>query len=70
MQLVSLASCFVLQNNLKWKYKDLREVLDENRVIAKKEKREFIIDEMLHVLDEYDEYKLQNKNIRSTDEER
>ncbi len=51
-------------------YEKLREVLDENRVIAKKEKREFIIDEMLHVLDEYDEYKLQNKDIRSTDEER
>ena len=29
-------------------------------IIAKKEKREFIIDEMLHVLDEYDEYELQN----------
>lgn len=51
-------------------YQQLREVLDKNRDIAKKEQREFIIDEMLHVLDQYDEHRLQNKNIRGKYEER
>lgn len=51
-------------------YEQLREILDKNRDVAKKEQREFIIDEMLHVLDQYDEYRLQNKNIRGADEER
>lgn len=51
-------------------YQQLREVLDKNRAIAKEEQREFIIDEMLHVLDQYDEYHLQNKNMRGANEER
>lgn len=51
-------------------YQQLREVLDKNRDIAKKEQREFIIDEMQHVLDRYEEHYLQNKNIRGADEQR
>ena len=51
-------------------YKQLREILEENRIIAKKENREFIINEMLHVLEQYDEYCLENKNKRGIDEER
>ena len=51
-------------------YKQLREILEENRIIAKKENREFIINEMLHVLEKYDEYRLENKNKRGIDEER
>ena len=50
-------------------YKDLRTSLEENREIARNEKREFIIDEMLHVLDEYDEYLIKNKNARGRDDD-
>ena len=51
-------------------YPLLRETLERNRTIAKKEQSEFIIDEMLHVLDQYDEYCIQTKNTRGIDEER
>lgn len=52
-------------------YSKLRSTLEDNREIARGEKREFIIDEMLKVLDEYDEYKKQSINYeRGSDEER
>lgn len=52
-------------------YSKLRSTLEDNREIARGEKREFIIDEMLKVLDEYDEYKKQSINYeRESDEER
>ncbi len=49
-------------------YKDLRGELERNRKVARKEKREFIIDEMLHVLDKYDEYLAQNIDERGRDD--
>lgn len=52
-------------------YSRLRSTLEGNREIARGEKREFIIDEMLKVLDKYDEYKKQSiNNERGLDEER
>lgn len=50
-------------------YIDLRSALEENRQVARQENREFIIDEMLHVLDQYDEYLIQNKNARGKDDD-
>ena len=50
-------------------YKDLRRALEGNRQVARAEKREFITDEMLHVLDQYDEYLVQNKNARGRDDD-
>lgn len=50
-------------------YKDLRMALEGNREVAKSEKREFIIDEMLHVLDQYDEYIIQSKNTRERNDD-
>lgn len=52
-------------------YQDLRNALENNREIARREKREFIIDEMLSVLDKYDEYRSQSINGgEKSDEER
>lgn len=50
-------------------YRNLRAALEANREVARAEKREFITDEMLHVLDQYDEYLAQNKNARGLDDD-
>ena len=50
-------------------YTDLRTALENNRDDARSENREFIIDEMLHVLDQYDEYIEQNRNSRGRDDD-
>lgn len=49
-------------------YKDLRKALESNRAVARAEKREFITNEMLHVLEQYDEYLEKNKDARGRDD--
>lgn len=42
---------------------DLRRVLEENKTVARKDNKEYILNEMLHVLDQYDEYIEKSKGI-------
>ena len=50
-------------------YQELREALENNRDVAKAEKREFIINEMLGVLDKYDRYREERENDKRSDDD-
>lgn len=46
-------------------FADIENVLNGNRPAARKEKREFITDEMLHVIDEYKKYRAEKSKIET-----